>query len=107
MTFIFGAITSLRRALKDVDLGPKLCITSDAQRLDLFQSMPSPLICLSFRNAIFMRVAVEIVNRAEGRKCARSWKISPEVGSDPEYPDVTPRDARALREWAARQEKLA
>ena len=21
------------------------------------------------------------------------------VGSDPEYPDVTPRDAEALREW--------
>jgi isoleucyl-tRNA synthetase len=36
---------------------------------------------------------------AKGRKCARSWKISPEVGSDPEYPDVTPRDAEALREW--------
>jgi isoleucyl-tRNA synthetase len=36
---------------------------------------------------------------AEGRKCARSWKISPEVGSDPDYPDVTPRDAAALREW--------
>ena len=41
---------------------------------------------------------------AEGRKCARSWKITPDVGTDPEYPDVTPRDAEALREWdAARQ----
>lgn len=28
--------------------------------------------------------------RAEGRKCARSWKILPEVGTDPDYPDVTP-----------------
>ena len=37
----------------------------------------------------------------EGRKCARSWKISPQVGSDPQYPDVTPRDAQALREWEA------
>ncbi|MGO4572964.1 isoleucine--tRNA ligase [Microvirga sp. 2TAF3] len=36
---------------------------------------------------------------AEGRKCARSWKVSAEVGSDPDYPDVTPRDAEALREW--------
>jgi isoleucyl-tRNA synthetase len=35
---------------------------------------------------------------AEGRKCARSWKILPEVGSDPDYPDVSPRDAAALRE---------
>jgi isoleucyl-tRNA synthetase len=36
---------------------------------------------------------------AVGRKCARSWKISPAVGLDPQYPDVTPRDAQALREW--------
>ncbi|MBO0345854.1 isoleucine--tRNA ligase [Roseibium sp. CAU 1637] len=38
---------------------------------------------------------------AEGQKCARSWKILPDVGSDPDYPDVTPRDAEALREWDA------
>jgi isoleucyl-tRNA synthetase len=38
---------------------------------------------------------------AEGRKCARSWKILPSVGSDPDYPDVSPRDAKALREWDA------
>jgi isoleucyl-tRNA synthetase len=43
-------------------------------------------------------VAVE-PRRAEGRKCARSWKILPTVGSDPDYPDVSPRDAQALREW--------
>ena len=40
-----------------------------------------------------------VVNLAEGRKCARSWKISHSVGSDPQFPDVTPRDAQALREW--------
>ena len=39
-----------------------------------------------------------VFRRAEGRKCARSWKITPDVGSDPDYPDVTPRDAEALRE---------
>jgi isoleucyl-tRNA synthetase len=38
---------------------------------------------------------------AEGRKCARSWKILTSVGSDPQYPDVSPRDAQALREWDA------
>jgi len=37
---------------------------------------------------------------AKGTKCARSWKVSPDIGSDAEYPDVTPRDADALREWA-------
>ena len=42
---------------------------------------------------------------AEGRKCARSWKITPEVGSDSEFPDITPRDAEAVREWQVRFEK--
>jgi isoleucyl-tRNA synthetase len=43
---------------------------------------------------------------AEGRKCARSWKISPEVGSDKEFPDITPRDADAVREWQKRHNKM-
>ncbi len=42
-----------------------------------------------------------VVRKAEGKKCARSWKLSPLVGSDAEYPDVTPRDAQALREFRA------
>jgi len=42
-----------------------------------------------------------VSRRAEGLKCARSWRISKLVGSDPEFPDVTPRDAQALRELRA------
>jgi isoleucyl-tRNA synthetase len=42
-----------------------------------------------------------VVEKAAGIKCARSWKILPTVGDDPEYPDVSPRDAQALREWKA------
>ena len=38
---------------------------------------------------------------ALGQRCARSWKVLPDVGSDPEFPDVSPRDAQALRERAA------
>jgi isoleucyl-tRNA synthetase len=50
-----------------------------------------------------------VVEKAVGTKCARSWKILPTVGEDPEYPDVSPRDAQALREWQALAagEKLA
>jgi isoleucyl-tRNA synthetase len=51
-------------------------------------------------------VAVE-VRRAEGRKCARSWKILPTVGTDPAYPDVSPRDAQALREWESARSQAA
>ena len=39
------------------------------------------------------------VTRAEGKKCARSWKILPTVGSDPAYPDLSPRDAVAVAEY--------
>ena len=35
----------------------------------------------------------------KARKCARSWKILTDIGADPEFPDVSPRDAKALREW--------
>ena len=37
--------------------------------------------------------------RAEGKKCARSWRILPEVGSDPRYPDLSLRDAEAVAFW--------
>jgi isoleucyl-tRNA synthetase len=47
---------------------------------------------------VFITVVVE---KAVGTKCARSWKILPTVGEDREYPDVSPRDAQALREWKA------
>lgn len=40
--------------------------------------------------------------RAEGRKCARSWRILPEVGSDPRYPDLSLRDADAVAWWDSR-----
>ncbi len=39
---------------------------------------------------------------AEGRKCARSWKILPEVGSHPVYKDLTLRDAEAVEALVAK-----
>ncbi len=38
---------------------------------------------------------------ASGRKCARSWRMTDDVGSDPEFPDVSARDAAALHELRA------
>jgi isoleucyl-tRNA synthetase len=80
-------------AAVDIDLA-ELCITSAATLVE--GKGPAS----AFRLDDVAGVAVE-PRRAEGRKCARSWKISPAVGSDPQYPDVTPRDAQALREWHA------
>jgi isoleucyl-tRNA synthetase len=45
-----------------------------------------------------------VPDKARGRKCSRSWKILPEVGSDPDYPDLTLRDAAAMREFEAARE---
>jgi len=70
----------------------ELCITSAATLVE--GEGPAT----AFRLDDVRGVAVE-PRRAEGKKCARSWKISPAVGADPQYPDVTPRDAQALREW--------
>jgi isoleucyl-tRNA synthetase len=78
-------------ALVDVDLA-EVCITSAATLVG-DEGPPD-----AFRLPDVPGVAV-VANLAEGTKCARSWKISPSVGVDPEYPNVTPRDAQALREW--------
>jgi isoleucyl-tRNA synthetase len=77
----------------DADLA-ELCITSAATLVQ--GEGPNS----AFRLDDVRGVAVE-PRRAEGRKCARSWKISESVGLDPQFPDVTPRDAKALREWEA------
>lgn len=50
-----------------------------------------------FRLGEVQKVSVE-QKLAEGRKCARSWRITTDVGSDPVFPDVSARDAAALHE---------
>jgi len=57
----------------------------------------------AFRMGEVQGVAVEPL-RADGRKCARSWRVLPEVGSDPRYPDLSLRDADAVAWWDARRE---
>jgi isoleucyl-tRNA synthetase len=52
----------------------------------------------AFRLAEVAGVAVRPA-RAEGRKCARSWRVLPEVGSDPRYPDLSLRDSDAVAHW--------
>jgi len=88
---IYVADTDLFGVAVGTDLA-ELCITSAATLVE--GEGPAS----AFRLDDVRGVSVE-PRRAEGRKCARSWKISPAVGADPQYPDVTPRDAQALREW--------
>jgi isoleucyl-tRNA synthetase len=56
----------------------------------------------AFRLPDVAKVSVE-PKLAEGRKCARSWRITTDVGADPDYPDVSARDAAALREIGFRR----
>ena len=90
---IFIADKELFEACKGIDMA-EVCITSDAK----IEGAEGPQD--AFRMPEVAGVAVVPV-RAEGTKCARSWKISKLVGTDKEYPDVTPRDAQALREYHA------
>jgi isoleucyl-tRNA synthetase len=83
----------LYEAVVDCDLA-EVCITSAATLVR--DDGPRD----AFRLDDVQGVAV-VPNLAEGRKCARSWKILTTIGADPEYPDVSPRDAQALREWEA------
>jgi len=90
---VYVSDPDLFAALLDVDLA-EVCITSAATLIQ--GEGPAE----AFRLDDVKGVAA-VPQLAEGRKCARSWKITPSVGSDPQYPDVTPRDAQALREWDA------
>src|SRR5204863_7142477 len=90
---VYVSDPDLFAALVDVELA-EVSITSGATLVE--GEGPAE----AFRLDDVKGVAV-VPNLAEGTKCARSWKISPAVGSDPDYPDVTPRDAQALREWDA------
>lgn len=84
------ADAALMAALEGLDFA-EICITSDIAIV----SGEGP--AEAFRLDDGTKVAVE-PKLAEGTKCARSWKITRDVGSDPDYPEVSARDAQALRE---------
>ncbi|HEX2365657.1 MAG TPA: isoleucine--tRNA ligase, partial [Bradyrhizobium sp.] len=90
---IYVADRNMLATLFDVDLA-EVCITSGYE----VQEGEAPAGAFRLDNVPGVGVVVE---KAQGIKCARSWKILPTVGEDKEYPDVSPRDARALREWKA------
>ena len=80
----------LYAALSGIDLA-EICITS------AIEITPVGGPAAAFRLTEVPGVSV-VCARAKGKKCARSWKISEDVGTDPAFPDVSPRDAQALRE---------
>lgn len=87
---VFVSDPSLREMLEGVGFAD-VCVTSGVVFLD--GEGPD--------NAVRMEelpgIAVE-ARRAMGAKCARSWVVADDVGVDPEFPDLSKRDADAMRE---------
>jgi isoleucyl-tRNA synthetase len=83
----------LAAAVADVDMA-EVCITSGIAVSR--QGPPSD----AFRLDEVKGVGV-VFARAPGQKCARSWRYTDDVGSDPRFPDVSARDAAALHELEA------
>ncbi len=80
----------LRAALAGVDLA-EICITSGIE----VSADPAPESAFTLPEVAGVAV---VPKRAEGTKCARSWRITQDVGSDPDYPELSARDAAAMRE---------
>jgi isoleucyl-tRNA synthetase len=91
---VYVADKELLRALEGVEL-EEVSITSAARLIA--KSPPEGAFTLPDVAGVGV-----IVKLAQGKKCARSWRILPDVGADPEYPDLSPRDAEAVREFDAR-----
>jgi isoleucyl-tRNA synthetase len=90
------ADAALRALVESVDMA-EICITSaievtgTAARESAFALDDVVGVAVEFRRA----EALGLV------KCARSWRYTDDVGSDSEFPDVSARDAAALRELQA------
>ncbi|WP_319531046.1 isoleucine--tRNA ligase [uncultured Cohaesibacter sp.] len=87
---VYVTDASILEAMKGVDLA-EISITSQAQLIN--GEAPAGAFVLEDIKGIGVVSAL-----AEGKKCERSWKILPEVGTDPDYPDLSLRDAAAMRE---------
>jgi isoleucyl-tRNA synthetase len=84
----------LREALGGIDLA-EIAITSGATLI------PEEGPADAFRLEDVPSVAV-VFARAKGKKCARAWRILTDVGADPEFPTLSPRDAEAVRQYDQR-----
>jgi isoleucyl-tRNA synthetase len=92
---VFIADKDLMAALDGVDLA-EVCITSG---IEVIAGEPPEG---AFKLDDVAGVGV-VPKPAEGTKCARSWRITKDVGSDPEFPELSARDAKAVREYDRRQ----
>ncbi len=103
-----------KRIGSSLEAAPKVYI-EDKELLDALEGLNFADICITSQIEIISSAGPDGAFRlddvkgvsteptlAEGKKCERCWKILPGVGSDPDYPDISPRDAKAVRELDAR-----
>ncbi|MFN0262569.1 isoleucine--tRNA ligase [Tepidamorphus sp. 3E244] len=86
------ADANLWAAVQSVDMAD-ICITSDIEMIA--GEGPADAFRLDEVDGVSVVFA-----RAQGRKCARSWKITGDIGTDPDFPDISARDAKAMHERA-------
>lgn len=87
---------TLRQAIAGIDMA-EIAITSGLEIVD--QPRPEGAFVLPD-----VAGAAVVVGKAEDRglkKCARSWRYTADVGSDPAFPEVSARDAEVLHELQA------
>ncbi|MEL6436915.1 MAG: class I tRNA ligase family protein, partial [Pseudomonadota bacterium] len=88
--FVHVTDANLAASIEGLDMA-EICITSD------IHISPKPAHQVGFTIPEVDGVVV-IPAMAEGKKCARSWRVTQDVGTDPLYPDVSARDAAVLHE---------
>ncbi len=91
---VYIADNSLYEAFEGIDAAE---VFRTSQATLTYETAPEDAFRLDGVNMVAVGFAL-----AEGNKCQRSWRILPEVGSDPRYPDLSLRDAEAVAEWDAR-----
>ena len=93
---VYIADGTLAEAIEGVDMA-EMAITSG---LELSQAM-APDGAFTLDDVAGVAVVVEKAADRGLVKCARSWRYTADVGSDPAFPDVSARDAATLHELQA------
>ncbi|MEZ0301400.1 MAG: isoleucine--tRNA ligase [Hyphomicrobiaceae bacterium] len=96
---VYIADPDLLASLDGIDTA-EVCITSG---LDLRQGT-APAGAFTLEDVAGVAV---VPKPAQGKKCVRSWRITQDVGSDPAFPDLSARDAAAVREFDQRTASAA
>ncbi|MEC7154089.1 MAG: class I tRNA ligase family protein, partial [Pseudomonadota bacterium] len=90
---VYVSDTSLLESLEGQNMAD-ICITSQLE----IRADTAPAEAFTLDDVVGVGVVPSL---AEGRKCQRSWKVLPDVGSVRDYPDLSPRDAAAVAEFDA------